>query len=65
MFYTDDTTAGARTGLNDIILNNRSAQRRNGRENSADGTGPEETCKRQGGANGVPCCCLRRYGRGS
>lgn len=62
MFYTDDTTAGASTGLNDIILN-RLAQRRNGRETSANGTGPEETCKRQGGAYGVTCCCLRRYGR--
>jgi len=48
MLYTDDQTAGHIFGINHIKAP-CSSKPRDGQENSADGTGPEKTCARQGG----------------
>lgn len=51
MLYTYDQTAGHIFGLNHIKTP-RPSKPRDGQETSADGTGPEKTCARQGGAIG-------------
>ena len=54
MLYIIDQTAGRISGLEHIDID-RLAPRQSGRETSANGTGPEETCKRQEGPNGAIC----------
>lgn len=55
MHYIDVQNAGPIPGFANIN-SNRLALRWNGRETSANGTGPEETCMRKGGANRAACC---------
>mgnify|MGYP003634333455 FL=1 len=57
MTYIDDQMAGPNPRPKHINLN-RPGLRRNGQENSANGTGPEKTCKRHGGTSGAFLCCI-------
>ncbi len=55
MQYTDEQAAEHIFGINHSITP-RPSKPRGGQENSANGTGPEETCARQGGAiSGTAC----------
>ncbi len=55
MHCIDVHSAGPIPGTININLN-RPALRRNGRETSANGTRPEDPCKRQGDAYSTACC---------
>lgn len=52
MLYIDPNTAGQTSGPHQINAT-RLIQRQDGQETSANGTGPEETCARRGGASGA------------